>query len=989
MTISRGTPDPQPAAQYDRARDGVCVLSTDWRVRYANVSLLEILDLLGGSPDADRFWDLLPGWENTAEAEHLRAAMDGTPATFRVGRERGGGFVWEVAAEPLGSGELRVRLRNVTAQVDAEELRARVARASEELAAREQRLDEIVAGAPVALALLDGASLAVLESNEAYSALLDPPWNAAGAVIGRGLEEFIPDFERSGLRALMEQVRRTGIPYTHPEYEYGGFQRGPAWFRLTLQPLAPDHAGLATHILLLVVEITDLVRARHDLESEWRALFEVLETLPVGVVVAQAPSGRTSYMNAAAVAIGGRPAEELAADGVAEYASRWRMVLQDGRPFRADDSPLARALRGEPSRDVEVVLEAEDGARRTLFVSGVPLRGASGAVERGMVTFYDVSERLGLERALVERTAEAEHAAAEAALRAEESRALRVMGRALVSSLDPENVLRLAAQSAMELLGARGAFVATPLAGTDRVRIAPGLGTWEAVDGAELPLAGTLTERALRDGTQVYNAGGQIPTSEAGRPIVDRAGVQSVLMVAMRAFGEPLGVLAVVNRTDGFREEDARLLEAFADSAALAVHNARRFAEERRRAEVNHALVNAAEALASTLDPAEVMERIARLAAELTDAEGAALTVLTGEARDEVLMPVATGLMEPVRGYGGKLEGSLTEEVTRDGQPRMMSAGEPGAHPALDFFQRIGVQHYALVPLRAGDEPVGVLGVVRSPRQPPFTAEDVGTLALLGNQAALAVRNARLYEGAQAASRAKSEFLAMMSHELRTPLNALEGYSSLLADGLYGPVTEAQSQVLARMHGVRRHLISLIDQVLDVARLEAGTKRVRLEMVALRPLVLEIVDALRGGTGARGLTLDAEAEKVPPTYTDPGLVRQILTNLIGNATKFTREGGIRVRLARVDDELRVEVEDTGQGIAPDLAERIFEPFYQVDPSTTRVEGGVGLGLALSREFARLLGGDLSVRSVQGEGSTFTLTLPVTTAPVPPASARQP
>ncbi|HEX8392258.1 MAG TPA: ATP-binding protein [Longimicrobium sp.] len=981
MNTIRPSGKPEPDALYDRARDGVCVLSRDWRIRYANVSLLEILDLLGGSPGRDRFWDLLPGWESSAEAEHLRRAMtQGVPATFRVDRERGGGYVWEVAAEPLGSGELRVRLRNVTAQVDAEELRARVARASEELAAREQRLDEIVAGAPVALALLDGATLTVLESNEAYAALLDPPWNRTGAVIGRRLDEFIPDLERSGLRGLLEEVRRTGVPYTNPEYEYGGFQRGAAWFRLTLQPLAPDGDGLATHILLLVVEITDLVQARHGLEVERRALFEILETLPVGVVVARAPSGQTTYMNAAAVALGGRPASELSARHAEEYGRRWRITHQDGREFLPGTSPLERALRGEATRDVEVVLQAEDGATRTLFVSGVPLRGTSGAVERGMVTFYDVSERLGLERALVERTAEAEHAASEAALRAEESRALRVMGRALVSSLDPENVLRLAAQSAMELLGARGAFVATPIEATGLVRIAPGLGTWTQADGTEVPLAGTLTERALREGTQFYNAAHEVPTSAEGRPIVNRTGLQNVLMVAMRAFGEAVGVLAVVDRPDGFGEEDARLLEAFADSAALAAHNARRFAEERRRAEVNRALVDAAEALASTLDPAEVMQRIATIAADLTEAEGAALTVLAGEDRDQVMLPVATGLMAPVRGHGGPLAGSLTEEVIRDGKPRMISAGDADAHPALEFFRRIGVEHYALVPLRAGDEAVGVLGVVRSPRGRPFTAEDVSTLCLLGNQAALAVRNARLYEGAAAASRAKSEFLAMMSHELRTPLNALEGYSSLLADGIYGPVNEAQAQALARMKGVRGHLIALIDQVLDVARVESGSKRVRLETVSLRPLVLEVADALRAAAETRGLTLEVAAERVPSTYTDPGLIRQILTNLIGNAIKFTRTGGVRVRLGEVDGQICVEVEDTGQGIAPELAERVFEPFFQVDPSTTRVEGGVGLGLALSREFARLLGGDLSVRSAPGQGSTFTLLLPFTTAP---------
>jgi signal transduction histidine kinase/PAS domain-containing protein len=968
-------------ALFGHARDGVAVLGRDWRIRYANASLLEILDLLGGRGGVNTFWDAVPGWEHTPEADVLRRAMDTrAAATVRVERERGGGYVWEVTAEPVDGGELRVRLRNVTARAELEELEQRVTEAHASLADRERRLEEIVAGAPVALALLDARTLVVMEANAAYAALLDEPWSRPGAVIGHPISAFLPRFDETGVGDLLRRVREREELYETEEFPFEGFRRGPAWFRLSIKPLGKAEGGGARFLLILAVEVTGLVRARREVEAEQRALYDVLDTLPVGVIVAEAPGGRTVYMNPAAVAMGGRSAEAMSAARRGEPADGWQAARPDGTPFAEDELPLARALRGDAVRDVQMVLQADDGGERQILVSGVPLRGPGGQVERGMVAFYDVTDQLALERALVERTTEAEHAAADAALRAEESRALREMGRALVSSLEPDDVLRLVAQNAMELLGARGSFVATPLPAGQEVRVAPALGVMAQMDGTRVPLAGSAAELVLREGTQRFNDPEHLPVESALLPLARRLGLGSLLLVPVRAYGEPLGVLGVVDRRGGFREEDARLLEAFADSAALAVHNARLYAGERHRAEVNRALLRAAEALTSTLDPAEVMERIVALAGELVGADGAGLTLLAGEGKDEELRTaVATGLLQPLRGMAGRVDGSLTDEAFRRGGPTVFSTDDTPLHPAVAWLRRLGVEHYAVCPLRAGDERLGMLGLVRGPGSPPFTVEELEILALLGDQASLAVRNARLYERAQAASEAKSGFLATMSHELRTPLNALEGYSSLLEEGIYGPVNEAQRGALARMRRARAHLMELIDQVLDVARVEAGTKRARPEPVRLPALVRDVAEALRGAADARGLALAvAAADDVPTVRTDPGMVRQILANLVGNAVKFTERGGsITVRLSAPGDGVSLEVADTGEGIPPELHERVFEPFFQADSSTTRREGGVGLGLALSREFARLLGGDLTLRSAPGEGTTFTLRLPVT------------
>ncbi|HEY0019826.1 MAG TPA: PAS domain-containing protein [Longimicrobium sp.] len=971
-------------AQFGRARDGVAVLSADWRFRYANASLLEILNLMGGRDGVETFWDAIPGWDQVPEADQLRRAMEaGTPVTFRFDRRPGVPHVWEVSTEPLNGGDLRLQLRNVTRQVEVEELQRRVAEAHGSLEEREQRLGTIVSGAPVALALLDARTMVALEANEAYSALLDPPWNQPGAAVGHPISRMLPAYEESGVQHMLETIRDTGEAYESEEFLYQGFSRGPAWFRLTVKPVPGDAGEGVRALLIMAVEVTALVRGRQRVEAERRALFEVLDTLPMGVIVADAPDGRISYLNPAALALGGGDAEALATGSLDEYAARWPLFRPTGEPFPPEELPLSRALAGEATRDVELVVRQADGTERTVLSSGVPLRDAAGRVERGMVAIYDITDRLRLERALIERTTEAEHAAANAALRAEESRALREMGRALVSSLEPDDVLRLAAQNAMELLGARGSFFAAAADPGTELLVSPALGLMAEMEGTRTPVAGSAAEVVLREGTQLYNAVEKLPASSPLLPMVTRVGARNLLLVPVRAYGEALGVLAVVDRAGGFGAEDARLLEAFADSAALAVHNARLYAGERERAEVNRALLRAAEVLTSTLDPEEVMERIVSLARELVGADGAGLTVLVGEKGEELRTAVAAGLLEPIRGLTGATAGSLTEAAFRRATPTVLSASDPDGPGAMAWMRRLGVEHYAVFPLRAGDERLGMLGLVRGPDRPPFSPAEVATLALLGNQAALAVRNARLYEGAQAASRAKSEFVAVMSHELRTPLNALAGFSSLLEEGIYGPVTDAQHEALRRMRGAREHLMALIDQVLDVARVEAGTRRARLEPVDLSALVRDVCEALRGAVDARGLSLDVQVDELPVVQTDPGMVRQILTNLIGNAVKFSERGSIAVRLHPCGDDACVDVEDTGPGIAPELQERVFEPFFQVDPSTTRREGGVGLGLALSREFAGLLGGTLTLRSTPGEGSTFTLRLPAGTIPDAP------
>lgn len=242
------------------------------------------------------------------------------------------------------------------------------------------------------------------------------------------------------------------------------------------------------------------------------------------------------------------------------------------------------------------------------------------------------------------------------------------------------------------------------------------------------------------------------------------------------------------------------------------------------------------------------------------------------------------------------------------------------------------------------------------------------------------LREAELAERAEAASDAKSTFLATMSHELRTPLTAIIGYEELLADGLFGPVSELQQRHLARIKLSAKHLLSLIDQILTLARVEAGREVLGLEDIGVGELVDWMAAIIEPLARAKGLAfavhgLDAEAATMH-LHTDATKVRQILANLLGNAVKFTDRGQVALTVDGDDRTVTFRIRDTGIGIAPADLDRVFDAFWQVEQRPTRMVGGSGLGLSVSRRLARLLGGDVTVESVPKEGSTFILTLPI-------------
>jgi PAS domain S-box-containing protein len=345
-------------------------------------------------------------------------------------------------------------------------------------------------------------------------------------------------------------------------------------------------------------------------------------------------------------------------------------------------------------------------------------------------------------------------------------------------------------------------------------------------------------------------------------------------------------------------------------------------------------------------------------------------------------------------------------EAARAGRPVVLPTFDAiAAHaPTIaDLCRDYGTEALCAVPVvDPTGRVIGTLGL--SFPVPRLLADEVALLETLAGQAAQALERARLFEAeqvaragseaaraeAEAANRAKGEFLSTMSHELRTPLNAIGGYAELLELGLRGPVTDAQRLDLERLRRANQHMAGLVEAVLSFARVEAGRVEYRVEDVHLGPLVADLEALVGPQLAAAGLAYDHDGggprggppetpERPHTVRADAEKVRQVLLNLLTNAVKFTEPGG-RVSLACEHDAaagvVRVRVSDTGRGIAPDQHARVFEPFVQVDRQQRHAsQQGVGLGLAISRNLARGMGGDLTVESTPGAGSTFTLTLP--------------
>jgi two-component system, NtrC family, sensor kinase len=486
---------------------------------------------------------------------------------------------------------------------------------------------------------------------------------------------------------------------------------------------------------------------------------------------------------------------------------------------------------------------------------------------------------------------------------------------------------------------------------------------------------------------------------EYGRRISETLGNRSSVGVPMLRDGQPIGAI-MVGRLEvrPFSDAHVALLKTFADQAVIAIDNVRLFNELRERtAELTRsvgelrALGDVGRALSSTLDLDTVLQTIVTRASQLAGTDACsvfeydevteAFHLRATHNLDEEVVALARRM--PIR----KGEGTLGRmAVTRQPVqiPDIAAVEDAYRGPLREILLRTGTRALLAIPMLREGELIGGLTVNRK-TPGAFPPDVIELLQTFATQSALAIQNARLFreldaKGRQleAASRHKSEFLANMSHELRTPLNAILGFSEVLAERMFGEVNEKQAEYLQDILSSGRHLLSLINDILDLSKVEAGRLELELGRFHLPTALDNALTLVRGRATRHGITLTQHVDpEVGDIVADERKVKQILVNLLSNAVKFTPEGG-RVGLTATTAEgvITIGVSDTGIGIAPEDQAAIFEEFRQVGRDDTRTQEGTGLGLTLAKKFVELHGGRIWVQSQVGQGSTFSFTLPV-------------
>ncbi|HEU4391238.1 MAG TPA: ATP-binding protein, partial [Blastocatellia bacterium] len=446
----------------------------------------------------------------------------------------------------------------------------------------------------------------------------------------------------------------------------------------------------------------------------------------------------------------------------------------------------------------------------------------------------------------------------------------------------------------------------------------------------------------------------------------------------------------------GFAVEEIALLQTFADQAVIAIENARLLSElQARTKELTGsvaqltALREVGRAVSSSLDLETVLNTIVARAVQLASANSGTIWEYDAAA-EEFVLRITQNVEDPELRANSNArvrrgEGAVGRLAISQRPVQIPDIAHEGAYEGRlrDSLVGAGTRALLAIPLLHEDQLLG--GLVISRRTPgEFPSEVVDLLASFATQSALALQNARLFleiedksRQLEAASHHKSEFLANMSHELRTPLNAIIGFSEVLSEKMFGELNEKQEEYSKDIHASGQHLLSLINDILDLSKIEAGRMELELTDFHLPTALDSALTLVRERAGRRSIALDLSVdERLDHIQADERKVRQVILNLLSNAIKFTPEGGrIEVGATLKDGLVEVSVSDTGVGIAPEDQEAVFEEFRQVGTADKKVEG-TGLGLTLCRKFVELHGGKIGVKSEVGVGSTFTFSLPL-------------
>jgi signal transduction histidine kinase len=465
-------------------------------------------------------------------------------------------------------------------------------------------------------------------------------------------------------------------------------------------------------------------------------------------------------------------------------------------------------------------------------------------------------------------------------------------------------------------------------------------------------------------------------------------GFRALLAVPLMREDRAIGAIALW-RTEAraFTEKQIALVKTFADQAAIAIENVRLFNATKEALEQQTAVAEILRVISSSpTDVQPVLDAIAESAARLCDAAAASMYLTDGTVLRHLASkgpsPDPVSSVEMLAINRDSISGRALLERRTIEVDDMLAAGAD--YPlSVEIAKRSGHRTVVVVPLFREGKPFGTI-LLRRQEVRPFSERELALLRTFGDQAAIALENVRLFREIEEKSRQlevankhKSEFLANMSHELRTPLNAIIGFSEVLLEKMFGEINAKQQDYLSDIHSSGRHLLALINDILDLSKIEAGRMELEPSDFDVPTALQNAMTLVRERAQRHGIALSLDIDPaVGELRADERKFKQILVNLLSNAVKFTPDGGrVALRAQAVDSGLEFSVSDTGIGIAAEDQEKVFEEFRQVGGDYKTKQEGTGLGLALARKFVQLHGGAISVQSELGKGATFTFTIP--------------